>query len=61
METKYKCGNCEEEEVEHKGEWCSSCDLPDCYDLIGETKGGYIEDTKGYNHYEIERGEDKNV
>ena len=28
-DVKYKCVNCEEEEVEHKGDWCDSCNLPD--------------------------------
>lgn len=26
---KYKCENCNETEVEHKGEWCKNCDLPE--------------------------------
>jgi hypothetical protein len=26
--TKYKCANCNEEEVEHKGDWCENCDNP---------------------------------
>jgi hypothetical protein len=25
---KFKCANCNEEEVEHKGEWCDSCNDP---------------------------------
>ncbi len=23
-----KCSNCEEQEVEHEGEWCDSCNYP---------------------------------
>jgi len=26
---KYKCENCEEQEVEHKGDWCDDCNLPE--------------------------------
>lgn len=26
---KYKCANCEEEEVEYKGDWCDYCNLPE--------------------------------
>ena len=26
---KYKCENCEEAEVEHKGDWCDNCNLPE--------------------------------
>lgn len=26
---KFKCENCEETEVEHKGEWCDDCNLPE--------------------------------
>ena len=26
---KFKCYNCEEEEVEHEGEWCDNCNLPE--------------------------------
>lgn len=25
----YKCANCEESKVEHKGNWCDNCNLPD--------------------------------
>jgi len=25
---KHKCANCNEEEVEHPGDWCESCDNP---------------------------------
>jgi hypothetical protein len=26
---RYKCANCEENKVEHKGEYCEACDLPE--------------------------------
>lgn len=29
FEVKFKCGNCEEVEVEHPEEWCEDCNLPE--------------------------------
>ena len=26
---KIKCANCEEVEVEHQGDWCDDCNLPE--------------------------------
>lgn len=26
---KHKCENCNEEEVEHQGDWCDDCNLPE--------------------------------
>jgi len=28
-----KCANCEETKVEHKGDWCDECNLPEKDDL----------------------------
>ena len=29
QQEKPKCENCEVEEVEHKGDWCDDCNLPE--------------------------------